>query len=73
GNAQRYQTSGNTSRPNNVTRHPGNVSRRTNGGPQLAYEICGFNGHTGDRCFKVIGYPTDLCKWNNNHNNNQGV
>nr|GEV61090.1 hypothetical protein [Tanacetum cinerariifolium] len=35
GNAQRYQTSGNTSRPSNVTRPSGNVSRRTNGGPQL--------------------------------------
>nr|GEU73400.1 DNA helicase [Tanacetum cinerariifolium] len=60
GNAQRYQTSGNTSRPSNVTRPPGYVSRRTNGGPQLVCEICGFNGHVGDRCFKVIGYPTDF-------------
>nr|GEW89493.1 ribonuclease H-like domain-containing protein [Tanacetum cinerariifolium] len=73
GNAQRYQTYGNTSRPSNVTRPPGNVSRMTNGGPQLVCEIYGFNGHNGDRCFKFIGYPTDFGKRNNNHNNNQGV
>nr|GEX47770.1 ribonuclease H-like domain-containing protein [Tanacetum cinerariifolium] len=71
GNAKRYQTSSNTSRPSNVTRPPGNVNRRTNGGPQLVCEIWGFNGHTGDRCFKLIGYPTDFGKRNNN--NNQGV
>nr|GEX50322.1 putative reverse transcriptase, RNA-dependent DNA polymerase, Gag-polypeptide of LTR copia-type [Tanacetum cinerariifolium] len=70
-NAQRYQTSGNTSRHSNVTRPPGNVNRRTNGGPQLVCEICGFNGHTGDRCFKLIGYPIDFGKRNNN--NNKGV
>nr|GEZ97990.1 ribonuclease H-like domain-containing protein [Tanacetum cinerariifolium] len=51
----------------------GTSQRRTNGGPQLMCEICGFNGHTGDRCFKVIGYHIDFGKRNNNNNNNQGV
>ncbi|GJW90367.1 ribonuclease H-like domain-containing protein [Tanacetum coccineum] len=43
------------------------------GGPQLVCEHCGFNGHTIDRCFKLIGYPADFGKRNNNNNtSNQG-
>ncbi|GJW10406.1 ribonuclease H-like domain-containing protein [Tanacetum coccineum] len=62
---------GTSQRPNNVTRPSGGGNRRTNGGPQLVCENCGFNGHTIDRCFKIIGYPTDFGKRNNN--NNQGT
>ncbi|GJR37554.1 ribonuclease H-like domain-containing protein [Tanacetum coccineum] len=29
---------------------------------------CGFNGHTIDRCFKLIGYPTDFGKKRNGQN-----
>ncbi|GJR03270.1 putative RNA-directed DNA polymerase [Tanacetum coccineum] len=71
GATQRTPNSGNFSRPNNVTRPSGGGNRRTNGGPQLVCENCGFNGHTIDRCFKIIGYPTDFGKRNNN--NNQGT
>nr|GEV99078.1 ribonuclease H-like domain-containing protein [Tanacetum cinerariifolium] len=72
GNAQRSQTSGNTSRPSNVSRPPSYVNRRTNGGPQLVCENCGYNGHTEDKCFRLIGYPINFGKRNNN-NTNQGV
>ncbi|GJV09231.1 putative RNA-directed DNA polymerase [Tanacetum coccineum] len=70
GFTQRTPTSGNSSRPNNVTRPSGSGNRRTNGGPQLVCKNCGFNGHTIDRCFKLIGYPADFGKRNNNNNNN---
>ncbi|GJU85964.1 ribonuclease H-like domain-containing protein [Tanacetum coccineum] len=70
GATQRTPNSGNFSRPNNVTRPSGGGNRRTNGGPQLVCENCGFNGHTIDRCFKLIGYPADFGKRNNNNNNN---
>ncbi|GKB96149.1 hypothetical protein Tco_0982286, partial [Tanacetum coccineum] len=36
--------------------------RRSGGGSQLVCENCGFNGHTIDRCFKIIGYPPDFGK-----------
>ncbi|GJX48763.1 hypothetical protein Tco_0273953 [Tanacetum coccineum] len=72
GFTQRTPTSGNSSRPNNVTRSSGGSNRRTNGGPQLVCEHCGFNGYTIGRCFKLIGYPADIGKRNNN-NNSQGT
>ncbi|GKB04819.1 ribonuclease H-like domain-containing protein, partial [Tanacetum coccineum] len=31
-------------------------------GSGLVCENCGFNGHTIDRCFKIIGYPADFRK-----------
>nr|GEW46465.1 putative reverse transcriptase domain-containing protein [Tanacetum cinerariifolium] len=31
-------------------------------GSGLVCKNCGFNGHTIDRCFKIIGYPTDFGK-----------
>nr|GEX97234.1 ribonuclease H-like domain-containing protein [Tanacetum cinerariifolium] len=53
---QRSQTFGNTPRPNNnVTRTNNNGNRKVGGGPSLVCEHCGFNGHTIDRCFKLIG------------------
>ncbi|GJY66490.1 hypothetical protein Tco_0468728 [Tanacetum coccineum] len=58
---------------NNVTRPSGGGNRRTNGGPQLVCENCGFNKHTIDRCFKLISYPADIGKRNNNNNNSQGT
>ncbi|GJS99236.1 hypothetical protein Tco_0820406 [Tanacetum coccineum] len=74
GVSQRPPNSGNSSRNNNGSRPSGGGNRRTNGGPQLVCENCGFNGHSIDRCFKLIGYPVDFGKRNNNNNNtNQGV
>nr|GEY56586.1 ribonuclease H-like domain-containing protein [Tanacetum cinerariifolium] len=62
---QRSQTFGNTSRPNNVPRANNNGNRRIVNGPTLVCEHCGFNGHTIDMCFKLIGYPSDFGKRNN--------
>ncbi|GJZ34215.1 putative RNA-directed DNA polymerase [Tanacetum coccineum] len=64
---------GASQRPNNVTRPSGGGNRRTNGGPRLVCENCGFNGYTIDRCFNLIGYPADFGKRNNNNNNSQGT
>nr|GEW52588.1 zinc finger, AN1-type, zinc finger, A20-type [Tanacetum cinerariifolium] len=33
---------------------------RTDEGSTLFCEDCGFNGHTIDRCFKIIGYPPNF-------------
>ncbi|GJV86892.1 hypothetical protein Tco_1530830 [Tanacetum coccineum] len=52
--SHRAITFGNTSRPNNVPRPNNNGNRRTVGGPTLVCEHCDFNGHTIDRCFKLI-------------------
>ncbi|GJU59725.1 putative RNA-directed DNA polymerase [Tanacetum coccineum] len=65
---QRPQSSGNTTRPSNVTR-PSTGNRRSGGGSQLVCENCGFNGHTIDRCFKIIGYPPDFGKKGGSGNN----
>ncbi|GKD05274.1 hypothetical protein Tco_1180248 [Tanacetum coccineum] len=70
GGAQRSRTFSNTSRPNNVPRPNNNSNRRDAGGPTLVCENCGFNSHTIDRCFKLIGYPADFGKKNNTSNNN---
>ncbi|GKG08301.1 hypothetical protein Tco_0334133, partial [Tanacetum coccineum] len=43
--------------------------RRSGGGSQLVCENCGFNGHTIDRCFKIIGYPPDFGKKGGSGNN----
>ncbi|GJV40276.1 ribonuclease H-like domain-containing protein [Tanacetum coccineum] len=37
-------------------------NNRPSGGSGLVCENCGFNGHTIDRCFKIIGYPVDFGK-----------
>ncbi|GJV61725.1 ribonuclease H-like domain-containing protein [Tanacetum coccineum] len=73
GGAQRSQTLRNTPRPNNVPRPNNNGNKRAAGGPTLVCENYGFNGHTIDRCFKLIGYPADFGKKNNTSNNNQIV
>ncbi|GKA52284.1 hypothetical protein Tco_0745480 [Tanacetum coccineum] len=39
-----------------------NRNRRTARGFTLIYENCGFNSHTIDKCFKIIGYPADFGK-----------
>ncbi|GJW03860.1 ribonuclease H-like domain-containing protein [Tanacetum coccineum] len=49
-------------RPNNA-----NMNRQS-GGSGLVCENCGFNGHTIDRCFKLIGYPADFGKKRNGQN-----
>nr|GEV96653.1 ribonuclease H-like domain-containing protein [Tanacetum cinerariifolium] len=43
-------------RPNNLNNY------RQGGGSALVCENCDFNGHTIDRCFKIIGYPVDFGK-----------
>ncbi|GJT32897.1 putative RNA-directed DNA polymerase [Tanacetum coccineum] len=63
GNFQRSQTSTSFSRPSNNNNRPNdNGNRRTARGSTLVCENCGFNGHTIDRCFKIIGYPPDFGK-----------
>ncbi|GJW23743.1 ribonuclease H-like domain-containing protein [Tanacetum coccineum] len=77
GATQRTPNFGNFSRPNNVTRPSGGGNRRTNGGPQLVCENCGFNGHTidsssstfsDDQLSKIISLIKD-----NSLNNEKGV
>ncbi|GJX07701.1 cytokinin dehydrogenase 3-like protein [Tanacetum coccineum] len=51
---------GTSQRPSSVTRPNDNRNRRTVGGSTLVCENCGFNGHTIDKCFKIIGYPVDF-------------
>ncbi|GJY37100.1 ribonuclease H-like domain-containing protein [Tanacetum coccineum] len=71
-NFQRGQTSNNNSRPmsaNNSGPRPNNANmNRQSGGSGLVCENCGFNGHTIDRCFKLIGYPADFGKKRNGQN-----
>ncbi|GJW93957.1 ribonuclease H-like domain-containing protein [Tanacetum coccineum] len=71
GSTQRSQNFGNTSRPNNVSRPNISNNRRTDGGPILVCEHCGFNGHTIDTRFKLIGYLSDFGKKNKSSNSNQ--
>ncbi|GJT93171.1 ribonuclease H-like domain-containing protein [Tanacetum coccineum] len=54
--------SGNISKPSSNVRPNDNRSRRTNGGSNLICKNYGFNGHTIDRCFKIISYPLDFGK-----------
>ncbi|GKC49112.1 ribonuclease H-like domain-containing protein [Tanacetum coccineum] len=46
-------------------------SKETNEGSPLVCKNYGFNGHTIDMCFKLIGYPPDCGKRNNSSNTNQ--
>ncbi|GJY11854.1 ribonuclease H-like domain-containing protein, partial [Tanacetum coccineum] len=62
GNFQRSQTSTSFSRPSNNNIPNDNRNRRTVGGSTLVCENYGFNGHTINRCFKIIGYPVDFGK-----------
>nr|GEV31514.1 ribonuclease H-like domain-containing protein [Tanacetum cinerariifolium] len=50
------QNSNNGPRPNNLT-----INRQCEGSA-LVCENCGFNGHSIDRCFKIIGYPANFYK-----------
>ncbi|GJX43082.1 ribonuclease H-like domain-containing protein [Tanacetum coccineum] len=62
GNYQKPQTSNNFPKPSNTVRPNDNGNRRTARGSNLVCENYGFNGHTIDRCFKIIGYPADFGK-----------
>nr|GFA09431.1 ribonuclease H-like domain-containing protein [Tanacetum cinerariifolium] len=62
GNFQRSQVSNNFQRPSSNVRPNDNGSSRTAEGSNLICENCDFNGHTIDRCFKIIGYPLDFGK-----------
>nr|GEV29916.1 ribonuclease H-like domain-containing protein [Tanacetum cinerariifolium] len=88
GSSQRSQASAfvsNVPNKNNVQRNnwsfnvgprPNNVNNdRQDGGSGLVCENCGFNGHTIDRCFKIIGYPSDFGKkkFGNQNQKNKGV
>ncbi|GJR02562.1 ribonuclease H-like domain-containing protein [Tanacetum coccineum] len=50
------QNSNNGPRPNNLN------NNRQCRGFALVCENCGFNGHSIDRCFKIIGYPANFYK-----------
>ncbi|GJS12476.1 ribonuclease H-like domain-containing protein [Tanacetum coccineum] len=55
------------SKPNNVNNNRqgrgfGLINNRPSGGSGLVCENNGFNRHTIDRCFKIIGYPVDFGK-----------
>ncbi|GJY90652.1 ribonuclease H-like domain-containing protein [Tanacetum coccineum] len=67
------QTSGNFARPSNMTRPSTSWHRRPTGGSPLVCETYGFNGHTIDRCFKIIRYLADFGKENGSNNNTQSV
>ncbi|GJX56709.1 ribonuclease H-like domain-containing protein [Tanacetum coccineum] len=61
------------SRTNNVNNNRqgggfGLNNNRPSGGSGLVCENCGFNGHTIDRCLKIIGYPADFEKKNSGQN-----
>ncbi|GKC15487.1 ribonuclease H-like domain-containing protein [Tanacetum coccineum] len=69
-NFQRNNQNFNTGpRPNNMN------NNRQSGGSGLVCENCGFNDHTIDRCFKIIGYPIDFGKkkFGNQNQKNKGV
>ncbi|GJR21601.1 ribonuclease H-like domain-containing protein [Tanacetum coccineum] len=57
------QNLSNGSRPSNLN------NNSQGGGSGLVCENCGFNGHTIDRCFKIIGYPADFGKKKSNQGN----
>ncbi|GKC42290.1 ribonuclease H-like domain-containing protein [Tanacetum coccineum] len=70
-NFQRNHTSGFTQRNQvscfsqnlNSGPRPNNMNNNRQGGVSgLVCENCGCNGHTIDRCFKIIGYPADFVK-----------
>ncbi|GJY51151.1 hypothetical protein Tco_0441998 [Tanacetum coccineum] len=46
----------------NARTHKELQAHRQVGGSGLVCENCGFNGHTIDRCFKIIRYPADFGK-----------
>ncbi|GJS92005.1 ribonuclease H-like domain-containing protein [Tanacetum coccineum] len=63
GTSQRNQASAFVSNvPNSQSGGYGLNINRPSGGSGLVCENCGFNGHTIDRCFKIIGYPADFGK-----------
>ncbi|GJZ45182.1 hypothetical protein Tco_0592778 [Tanacetum coccineum] len=56
-----------SSRPNNMNNNrqeggSGLNNNRPSRGSGLVCENCDFNGHTIDRCFKIIEYPADFGK-----------
>ncbi|GKD80968.1 ribonuclease H-like domain-containing protein, partial [Tanacetum coccineum] len=65
GVVQRSQSSNTSSRPNDSN------ANRQGGGSGLVCENYGFNGHTIDRCFKIIGYPTDFGKNKSNQSSKE--
>ncbi|GJW53973.1 putative RNA-directed DNA polymerase [Tanacetum coccineum] len=62
GNLQRFQTSTSFSRPSNNNKPNDNGNKRTVGGSTLVCKNCGFNGHSIEKCFKIIRYPADFGK-----------
>ncbi|GJS95882.1 ribonuclease H-like domain-containing protein [Tanacetum coccineum] len=76
-NSQNFNTG--PSRPNTVNNNrqgggSGLNNNKPSGGFGLVCENYGFNGHTIDRCFKIIGYPADFEKKRSGKNvKKQGV
>ncbi|GJU37694.1 ribonuclease H-like domain-containing protein [Tanacetum coccineum] len=60
-NSQNFQRS-NQNFSIGPSRHNNLNNNRQGGGSGLVCEKCGFNGHTIDRCFKIIRYPADFGK-----------
>ncbi|GJZ58327.1 ribonuclease H-like domain-containing protein [Tanacetum coccineum] len=63
---QRNQVSGSSQNLNSRPRLNNLNNNRQGGNSGLVCEKCGFNGHTIDRCFKIIGYPADFGKKKSN-------
>nr|GEW77429.1 ribonuclease H-like domain-containing protein [Tanacetum cinerariifolium] len=60
GNFQRSQTSTSFSRPSNNNKPNDNKNKKTTEGSTLVCKNYGFNGHSIDKGFKIIGYPADF-------------
>nr|GEX90970.1 ribonuclease H-like domain-containing protein [Tanacetum cinerariifolium] len=68
---------GTSQRPNTANnagpRHNNSNVNRKNRSSRLVCIECGYNGHTSDRCFKIIGYPADFGKKKNGQNFNKKI
>ncbi|GJS93657.1 putative RNA-directed DNA polymerase [Tanacetum coccineum] len=66
-NSNNFRPNSSNFRPNNSTtgfrpNNPNPVRLNMPSNAELVCENCGYNGHTIDRCFKIIGYPADFGK-----------
>ncbi|GJW76284.1 putative RNA-directed DNA polymerase [Tanacetum coccineum] len=66
-NSNNFRPNSSNFRPNNSTtgfrpNNPNPVRLNMPSNAELVCENCGYNGHTIDRCFKIIRYPADFGK-----------